>query len=150
MRYLLYESEHETSKLGDEIEFLAHYIDLMKLRLNDKVELSVSLPENCPALCIPPLLFIPFVENAFKHGISYRERSFIDIKMKVKGQQVSFFAKNSIGTGNQVNDSQYSGIGLENVKKRLNLLFPGIHRLTITRDSNEFSVELVFETKQLA
>jgi LytS/YehU family sensor histidine kinase len=147
MRYLLYESEHGESKLEDEISFMNHYIDLMKLRLNDKVELSVSFPENTDDLCIPPLLFIPFVENAFKHGISYREHSFIDIKMIVEGTQVSFLVKNSIGTSSHAGDGQYSGIGLKNVKKRLNLLFPGSHNLKIKKAPDTFSVDLQLTTK---
>ena len=150
MRYLLYESEHAESKLSDEISFMIHYIDLMKLRLNEKVKLTVSFPESLPDFNIPPLLFIPFIENAFKHGVSYREHSFIDIKMTVDDQQVSFFSRNSLGTSSQPSDGQYSGIGLGNVKKRLNLLFPGTHRLEITQTSDEFSAELHLKTKTRA
>jgi len=149
MRYLLYESERAESKLSDEIDFLAHYMDLMKLRLNNKVKLSVSLPENYEELYIPPLLFIPFIENAFKHGVSYREPSFIDIRMKVEGSRITFFSKNSRGTSSHPGDGQYSGIGLENVKKRLNLLFPRSHTLKIEQSAGEFMVELVLETKSL-
>ena len=149
MRYLLYESEQGESTLSDEIAFMKNYIDLMKLRLSHKVKLSVSLPENITDLRIPPLLFIPFVENAFKHGISYREPSFIDLKMIVEGNQISFLARNSLGTGNQPADKQYSGIGLENVKKRLKLLFPDSHQLKIEQTQNEFNVTLKLETKPL-
>lgn len=142
MRYLLYESEHEESKLSDEISFMKNYIDLMKLRLNNKVELTVSFPENNENLIVPPLLFIPFIENAFKHGISYREHSFIDIKMTIGDKQILFLAKNSIGTSSHEGDGQHSGIGLENVKKRLNLLFPGTHKLEIDKNQDTFSVSL--------
>lgn len=147
MRYLLYESEQGESELGDEIAFMNNYIDLMKLRLNNKVALSVSLPEVYPSLSIPPLLFIPFVENAFKHGVSYREPSFIDIKMTVDGTTITFLAKNSIGTSSHPDEMQHSGIGLENVKKRLNLLFPASHQLTIDESGNEFKVHLQLEAK---
>ena len=147
MRYLLYESEHGESKLMDEINFMNHYIDLMKLRLTDKVELSVSFPENTGDLSIPPLLFIPFVENAFKHGVSYREHSFIDIQMTVDDKQIYFTAKNSIGTSSHTNDGQHTGIGLENVKKRLNLLFPGTHRLIIEKATDTFLVNLQLKLK---
>ena len=146
-RYLLYESENGESKLSDEISFMNHYIDLMKLRLNDKVELSVSFPENAENFRIPPLLFIPFVENAFKHGVSYREHSFIDIKMTVEDKHISFLTRNSIGTSSHAGDGQHSGIGLDNVKKRLNLLFPGYHHLKIDKTTDEFIVNLQLEIK---
>lgn len=147
MRYLLYESEHGESKLNAEIDFMNHYIDLMKLRLNKKVELAISLPEKNTDLSIPPLLFIPFIENAFKHGVSYREHSFINIKMTVAGSKITFYSKNSIGTSSQKTDGQHSGIGLQNVKKRLNLLFPEQHKLKICHNEKDFRVELELETK---
>ncbi len=117
MRYLLYESELGESTLADEVNFMNHYIDLMKLRLSNKVNLSVSIPDDAAPLSIPPLLFVPFIENAFKHGVSYREPSFISISMLVEGTQITFQAKNSLGSTNQPKDEQHSGIGLENVKK---------------------------------
>ncbi len=147
MRYLLYESEQGESKLNDEINFMTHYIDLMKLRLSDKVKLSVSFPETAISTSVPPLLFIPFIENAFKHGISYREHSFIDIQMTVSDNQISFQTRNSIGTSSQSGDGQHSGIGLENVKKRLNLLFPNAHDLQIQQMPNVFSVQLRLDLK---
>ncbi len=147
MRYLIYESERGESKLSDEIDFLNHYIDLMKLRLSNKVELSVSLPESYQDLYIPPLLFIPFIENAFKHGVSYREPSFIDIQMKVEGSRILFTTKNSIGLGSQAREGNHSGIGLDNVKKRLNLLFPKSHTLEIDQHSGAFIVELSLDTR---
>lgn len=149
MRYLLYESEHGESKLSDEISFLNHYIDLMKLRLSNKVELSVSLPENGSGISIPPLLFIPFIENAFKHGISYREHSFVDIQMKVDGNNIFFSVRNSVRESQKGIEGQHSGIGLENVKKRLSLLFPNTHQLKIEEGTDEFKVELHLNAKSL-
>jgi two-component system LytT family sensor kinase len=146
MRYLLYESEQGESSLADEVAFLNNYIDLMKLRLGNKVELTISLPDSNHDLRVPPLLFVPFVENAFKHGISYRERSFIDIRMFVDGNKIWFKARNSMGTGN-LTEKMHSGIGLENVKKRLNLLFPQTHTLKIEQTSAEFNVDLSLEIK---
>ena len=96
MRYLLYESEHGNTKLSNEIDFMNNYIDLMKLRMSDKIKLSVSFPEKYDDINIPPLLFIPFIENAFKHGISYREKSFIDISMQAEKDSISFRCANSL------------------------------------------------------
>lgn len=142
MRYLLYESEHGETPISHEIDFMNNYIDLMKLRLSPKVDLQVNFPKNFSDFTIPPLLFIPFVENAFKHGVSHREHSFIHLSMQIEGARILFSAHNSVGKSSQPVDLQHSGIGLENVKKRLMLLFPETHTLDISRAEHSFSVEL--------
>jgi hypothetical protein len=141
MRYLLYESEHGNTMLSNEIEFMNNYIDLMKLRMSDKVSLEVNFPEQRGPLSIPPLLFIPFIENAFKHGISYRNNSFIKINLRVNKQQIEFSCSNSVNKADAAENGN-SGIGLENVKKRLNLLFPGKHELKISTASGVFNILL--------
>jgi hypothetical protein len=148
MRYLLYDSEHGETQISLEIEFMNNYIALMKLRLNSRVDLRVSFPVEFSDFSIPPLLFIPFIENAFKHGISNRESSFIDIKMEIHKHDIIFATSNSIGKSTQPSDAEHSGIGLENVRKRLSLLFAESHRLTISKTDKEFNVELVIELKQ--
>jgi two-component system, LytTR family, sensor kinase len=143
MRYLLYESEHGDTKLSQEIDFMKNYIDLMKLRMSDKVTLSVSFPKDYDDLNMPPLLFIPFIENAFKHGISYREKSFIDISMVAGKNSITFKCANSIVKKNGEAENGNSGIGLENVSKRLSLLYPGKHDLKINRSDSTFEVLLL-------
>jgi LytS/YehU family sensor histidine kinase len=142
MRYLLYDSEHGNTKLSNEIDFMKNYIDLMKLRMSDKIKLNVSFPEKYEDINIPPLIFIPFIENAFKHGISYREKSYIDISMTAKKGSVQFKCANSIVNSKENNEPGQSGIGLENVTKRLNLLFPGKHEIKINKSDTEFEVLL--------
>jgi LytS/YehU family sensor histidine kinase len=145
MRYLLYESEQGNTRLSNEIDFMNNYIDLMKLRINDKIELSVSFPKKYEDKNIPPLLFIPFIENAFKHGISYRDKSLIDISMMVTKESITFRCANSLlKTKEEASDGQ-SGIGLENVGKRLNLLFPGRHELKIDKSDDAFEVFLTIK-----
>lgn len=146
MRYLLYESEQGDVKLSSEISFMGNYVDLMKLRMSDKIRLSVSFPMNFNDINVPPLLFIPFIENAFKHGISYQGNSFIDISMKTEERSIIFTCGNSLIPAKEENDQKFSGIGLENVKKRLNLLFPGRHKLVINSEGNEFKVFLEIKT----
>lgn len=141
MRYLLYESEHGNTRLSREVEFMSNYIDLMKLRMNEKVLLSVEFPEKTDDPVIPPLLFIPFIENAFKHGISYRERSFIKIRLSADKDAVSFTCINS-EVKSKEKDGENSGIGLENVRKRLALLFPEKHELRINKSDNQYEVSL--------
>lgn len=143
MRYMLYESEKQKLPLSSEIEFLHHYIDLMKLRISPKVKLDIQLPSDIVNHEIPPLLFIPFVENAFKHGISYRGESFIDIKIDVSDNQILFQTKNSIGGTTNEENKQYSGLGLENTQKRLNLLYPSLHKLDIEKNAEYYSVNLI-------
>ena len=148
MRYLLYESENGKTLMSNEIDFMNNYIDLMKLRLNSKVELKIDFPTNFPDFSIPPLLFVPFIENAFKHGISYREQSYINIRMQIEQGQILFISENSIGKSAQEGDLQHSGIGLENVRKRLNLLFPEKHELVIDKTETVFKVKLSFQIEK--
>jgi hypothetical protein len=148
MRYLLYESEQGETKMSHEIEFMINYIDLMKLRLSAKVDLQVSFPRDFTDFTIPALLFIPFIENAFKHGVTYRERSFIHIRMEIDKEQIIFITENSIGNSTPSNDLQHSGIGLNNVRKRLALLFPERHELTISQNDATFKVNLSIEKEK--
>lgn len=149
MRYLLYESENGETQMSHEIDFMNNYIDLMKLRLNPKVDLQIEFPKDFADFSIPPLLFIPFIENAFKHGISHREPSFIKIKMEIENGQIRFTSENSLGNSAKSGDMQHSGIGLENVKKRLGLLFPNKHELKIERLEPVYKVELLIVKQKL-
>ena len=141
MRYLLYETEKGDKRLSEEIAFMKTYIELMKLRLSDKVEVSVEFPENYTDVMIPPLLFLPYIENAFKHGISYRRSSFIKILMKIDSGVIKFECSNSIG---KTEDAQKSlpGIGLENARKRLAILFPEKHEMRVTETETTYSMGL--------
>ncbi len=142
MRYLLYDSEHGETQLSNEIEFMNNYIALMKLRINPRVSLNVSFPSEYRDISIPPLLFVPFIENAFKHGISSKETSFINIKMDINHDVLIFTTENSMGSNTQPSDSEHSGIGLDNVRKRLSLLFPGKHEMNVSQDDKVFRVSL--------
>jgi len=149
MRYLLYESEQGNTRLSNEIDFMNNYVDLMKLRMSDKIDLKISFPKKYEDKNIPPLLFIPFIENAFKHGISYREKSFIDINMMVTKDLITFRCVNSlIKTKEEISTDGNSGIGLENAAKRLNLLFPGRHELKIDNTANTFEVFLTIKSEK--
>lgn len=142
MRYLLYESDHGQTLLSHEIDFMKHYIDLMRLRLTSRVDLKVDFPKSFNDRELPPLLFIAFVENAFKHGISSRDNSFIHITLQTEEKQIIFSCHNSMGKSSQPGDGQYGGIGLENVRKRLQLLFGDRHQLHIQQSSESFDVVL--------
>lgn len=142
MRYLLYESEQGTTRLSHEIGFMQNYIELMKLRLSPGVDLAIDFPQKFEDFEVPPLLFIPFIENAFKHSLSFRNHSFIHIALKLTSGKILFTCLNSVGESSQPGDGQHSGIGLENVRKRLNLLFPHRHHLQISEKEGEFNIFL--------
>ncbi len=143
MRYMLQDSRDEKVCLEKEVEYLQNYIELQRLRIAERVEIRFSLTGHPEAIMIEPLLLIPFVENAFKHGVSYLEDSNIDIVLMADKEILLFKVSNRIFSGNHETDSQGSGIGLKNVIRRLNLLYPDKHSLTITDNGAEYKVELL-------
>ncbi len=147
MRYMLYESEQGNTRLSHELEFMKGYIDLMKLRLSDRVRLTVAFPEEYEDQDLPPLLFIPFIENAFKHGVSNLGNSFIDIALSAEDGEITFLAANSINRTGADAPRPTSGIGLDNVRKRLALLFPGRHELNINEQESIFTVVLTIRMR---
>lgn len=146
MRYLLYDAKAERVPLSDEITFLKNYIQLMRLRLTDKVEVQYDFPELPPWVEIAPLLFIPLVENAFKHGVSASQPSFIFIKMRIDVNRIVFWVENTNFPKNE-SDQGGSGIGIENLVKRLKLLYPDRHEFKQEVQDGVFRSDLVIETK---
>lgn len=140
MRHLLYDSEAETSPLKSEVEFIKSYVDLMKLRYSKKVKISLDLPLIIPDRSIPPLIFTSLLENAFKHGVSYSTESFIDIGLSVIGDTLNFRIENS--KIEKEHDVTTPGIGIENTRKRLDLLFGDNYSLEITDKGNVFITDL--------
>ena len=140
MRYLLYETETEKTTLIREVEFLESYIKLMKLRFNEKVRITFKLPESLPDKTIPPFMFTSLVENAFKHGISYMEESFINITLTTNEDQLHLVIENSKADQNKIRE--YAGIGIENTRKRLELLFGKRYTLDIIDNKDLFTVNL--------
>ena len=126
LRYVLYDSEKSSVPLSKETGFLKDYIKLMSMRCSSNVTLDVSLPETDSDKHVAPLLFIPLVENAFKHGISTSEPSSIKIELKEEGEYVSFLVENTSFPKND-SDRSGSGIGVKNLQRRLDMLYPGQH-----------------------
>ncbi len=142
MRYLIYESDIKTIELSKEFEFNQNYIDLMRQRLTSKVELDVNISEIVSNFNIPPLLFIPFIENAFKHGVSYREKSFIKIFLKSEKDKVIFECRNSIPKRQNGDESVKGGVGVANIKKRLDLIYGDKADLKMVSEDDVFVVSL--------
>jgi len=144
MRYLLYDSERGKTTLETELEFIKGYVELMKLRLLPNVEITLSFPEDIPGIQIPPLLFISLIENAFKYGISYREKSFIVIELKVEKDSLDFKVRNSLHQHNLQNEA--GGIGLTNMRKRLELLFGTDFVFTADEKEHVFEARVIIPT----
>lgn len=140
MRHLIYDSETEKLPLGKELEFISNYIDLMSLRYSDKVKIDLKLPETIPDTKIPPLLFTSFVENAFKHGVSYENSSFVNIVFACDASKLSMEIRNSNHL--LTSDKEASGIGIENSRKRLDLLYNQDYNLDIQSGKDVYFVKL--------
>jgi len=145
MRFMLQENMQDKISLSRDIDYLNNYIALQKLRTSVSVDIVIhtEIEEQLSTLEITPMLLIPFVENAFKHGISLQSPSHIKITLQTKGKTLYFDVHNSIhikpdGDPEKLN----SGIGLENVKQRLHLLYPKRHELIIRESAKEFFVHL--------
>ncbi len=127
MRYLLYETQSGITPLSKEVSFIVDYIELMKLRLNDITTVMFQEPVLKSDPQIAPMLFLPYIENAFKYGVSTTEPSVISISLELQDKQLTMTIKNSIFKSNAVTADDYGGIGLSNTKRRLELLYPGKH-----------------------
>ncbi len=145
MRYVLYDSGHASTTLERDLQFLRNYIELMRIRYTDDVEIRIDAPQDADAqVAIPPLLLIVFVENAFKHGVSYRRKSFIRIEVRCEEGMVVSTIANSRTPRTPANKP---GIGLENVRKRLTLIYgEGNYALTILPEEERFTVKLSIPT----
>ena len=146
MRYVLYESGHEAITLEKDIQFMENYIKLMRIRYTNDVDIRVEYPHDLPTqVSIPPLLLIVFVENAFKHGVSYNNPSFIHMHVDYADGKVTGTISNSRHT--QKGERHSAGIGLDNVRKRLELIYgPRNYSLDIEENPTTYTVKLVIPT----
>ncbi|MDP4281885.1 MAG: histidine kinase [Bacteroidota bacterium] len=147
MRYMLSDSKNEKVGLEKEVEYLNNYIELQKLRISDKVDIQFQIEGSPDSKMIEPLLLIPFVENAFKYGISYLEDSGIYIGLRILEDRLFFSVENKIRK-KEPSMPVESGIGLKNVIRRLDLLYPGQHKLTIQDNGENYIVNLEIKIKE--
>lgn len=143
MRYVLYESENNTTTLASESKFISSYVGLMRGRYpDDTVKIILNLPEQVSAnIYVPPLLFISFIENAFKHGVSYMQETEIDINLSESDGWIQFDCTNTIPV-TALSKSDKGGVGLANVRRRLDLLYGDKYSLQIDEDKR-YSVKLI-------
>ena len=151
MRFVLYEGDKSGVPLTKEFEFIRNYTRLMQLRYTDKVKISVDLPTEAPDKTIPPLMLITFIENAFKHGVSYQHDSFINIKLTIDNNHLYFDCQNSKAEklhkenaqGANGTSEKKGGVGLTNVRKRLGLLYDKRYTLDIKDEPDIYTVKLI-------
>ncbi len=147
LRYMLYDCNEQRVPLEKEVHYIKNYIALEKLRQGEHVNIDVQLPDETKDVHIAPLLFVPFLENAFKHGMNINN-AFVKVQMELKEQQLFFRVDNSVGKKPNLPIDQKKksgGIGLENVKRRLALMYPKKHNLRIKSGAEQHTVLLKIE-----
>lgn len=145
MRFMLHENNLDHIAMSKEIEYVKNYISLQKLRTQTlpSIEINTQIDEDFPTCNIAPMLLIPFVENAFKHGISLVESSWIDLRLHCDGQRVHFEVRNSVHARQGADPEKgKSGVGMKNVLHRLKLIYPDRHEFFMHQDEMEFFVQL--------
>ncbi|MFN0201497.1 MAG: sensor histidine kinase [Bacteroidia bacterium] len=145
MRYLLESSKKELTELSSECKFLANYIELEKLRLNKNAKIDFQIQGNIQNIKIPPVLFIPFIENCFKHGDT--TNLIANIFLKVEPNELYFYVENNKPLLKNKKE-KYSGIGINNIKRRLELLLMDNYTLDILDNENKFEVKLYLKLKR--
>ncbi len=143
MRYMIYESNHEKVLLSKEIEYMQNYISLEQLRLNNQVPIQFNVEGETENIMVAPLIFITFLENAFKHGVNNKSTgAWIKISITMKGKQCTYIVENSKVPASADSKEGKSGIGLQNVQRRLELSYPDQYKLKTEDRADRYSVQL--------
>ncbi len=147
MRYMLYECNEKEVFLSKEVNYIRNYLDLEKLRHGKTMEIKFDVVGNISNQKIAPLMFMPFLENSFKHGINnHLEQGFVNIKMNVDGQNIHFNIENSKADALPSQTHKRSGgIGLVNIRRRLNIIYPDHHTLDINDNPRSYEVDLILD-----
>ncbi|WP_373514836.1 sensor histidine kinase [Persicitalea sp.] len=145
MRYMIYESNHPKVPLSKEIEYMGNYISLEELRLDDKVPITFAVTGSTQGVQIEPFLFITFLENAFKHGVSTNaEGSWVKVEITLLENRCVYSVVNSRLPATEKEDEK-SGIGLSNLRRRLELSYPDRHQLQIRDEPDAYAVQLTLQ-----
>ncbi len=149
MRYMLYESNERMLSLQQEIQYIENYLDLEKLRHGENFKMEMNITGEPAGHKIAPLLFIPFLENSFKHGIDHQLKSgYVNIDLDIQQKSLTLKVINSLPDQDVIAKSEgkkIGGIGLTNVRRRLNILYPQKHKLEVKKNEKEFQVTLYLE-----
>jgi sensor histidine kinase YesM len=143
MRYMIYDSNHNRVLLQKEIDYMQNYISLERLRLNDQIPITFELEGNPDGAFIVPLIFITFLENAFKHGVSNNNpRAWVNIHIQIRGTACTYTVENSKLPRQSTSNLEKSGIGLLNVRRRLDLSYPNQYDLQVREEADRYYVAL--------
>ena len=145
MRYMLYDSNTEKISLASEVEFIQDYISMQRSRVKNPDGIELNLDGNFNNVELPPMLFIPFIENAFKHCHKQEDDAAIVFNLSRNNNEITFESRNCFDPNSQGHKDKTGGIGLDLVKKRLDLLYPGKHRFMIDKAGNQFQVSLTIK-----
>ena len=146
---MLYETSGKTIAIDDELKIMHDYIALEKLRYDDSLKISLHTQIENTKQLLPPLLLIPLVENAFKHGVGLVREPFIKIELSLVDNKLIFNVKNKFSAESNEEKDDASGIGLRNVMRRLELLYGENHQLFIEQDRELFNVHLTIHLKSI-
>ncbi len=147
MRYVLYDNNADSIPLDKEIEFLNNYNKLMQLRLTDNTKVEISYPAGITNITVPPLIFVSLLENAYKHGVCNTETSFIRNKMTITDKSVIFVTENSTHNFDRNEDKSKPGIGLVNMRKRLDIIYGNNYSLHLLEENGIFRSELTIPVR---
>lgn len=143
MRYMIYEVTDDSVSLEKEVEAIENYLDLQKLRVENVADIQFNIEGDPSSIQIAPLLFFPLIENSFKHGLTgSKKKGFVHIKLSAKNREISFSIENDKGLVDEVEKGAYGGIGLKNVKKRLELIYGSRATFSIKEDAETFAVSI--------
>lgn len=151
IRYMLYESENKQVLVEKEVGYLENYVKLQNVRFGEDVKIDLKLIGNPGSMMIEPMLLIPFVENAFKHGVGFVKDPKIEILIKAsEGEKFEFSVKNQTSHERRETKDPNSGIGIKNVTRRIDLLYPDAHKLEMKQENGFFEVYLELDLKNKA
>jgi LytS/YehU family sensor histidine kinase len=146
LRHQLYEAQQTETTLTKELAFIKDYVNIMRLRVNEKVNIALHLPETVNDLNIAPMILICYIENVFKHGLDDKMQGDILINIEQRGNTLFLMTKNKVAvTSKSVKDEGPTGIGMQNTQRRLELLYSNRHHISIKTDNNEFELTLILQ-----
>lgn len=145
MRYVLYDTKNNLTTLSKEIGFVEDYLKLMELRMTDKVQVIFEKPTVISDVEVAPMLFLPFIENAYKHGISGIYPSYIYIGIEQSGKTLQIEVRNSIFENQTINKEESNGIGLMNTRRRLDLIYPDKYELSTNEDTLQMEYTVILK-----
>ncbi len=149
LRYVLYDTSGKMISLKKEVDLIQKYLDFQKYRYHDSADVSFEVSIENDAYELYPMLLLPLIENSFKHGIKGEiENTFVHMTLTQKKKELSFYIKNNVSENQVIKDEEYSGLGIQNIRQNLELVYPGKHTFAIEETKDSFAVTLKITTDE--